>query len=405
MSFMKRAEKVMHKQKYVKDKLFLVFIAFLGAFIPLSTDAYLPALPKMVDSLNTTMTMVNLTLVFFFMFYAIGTLFWGPISDRYGRKPVLLIGLVIYTIASVLCIFSFNIYILIICRVLQAFGCGAAATIAMVIVKDVYSGNKRIRTLAIVQTIATTSPIVSPILGALILQFFSWKAIFVLFSIIGIISVLGTIIMKETIGQHSEGSVLQSLRRLSVVSKNKGFMFLLIMFSLQYIPHMFFISASAYIYVNIFHVSETVYSHYFAINAIFLLLGPLFYMQISRWIKDKIFIRLAYFIVILSGISIVGIGSFGPVEFCLSLIPAELLGNALGAPRTNLMLEQVENDTGAAASMMGCLITLFGSLGMALISINFNNIVILLGGLYTFVGIISLVLWQILSQKSYVKQV
>lgn len=405
MIFMKITERFINKQKHLNDKLFLVFIAFLGAFIPLSTDAYLPALPKMVDSLNTTMSMVNLTLVLFFIFYAVGTLFWGPLSDRYGRKPVLLIGLVIYTIASILCIFAFNIYMLIICRILQAFGCGAAATIAMAIVKDVYSGNKRIRTLGIVQTISTTSPIVSPVLGALILQFFSWKAIFVLFSIIGILSILGTILIKETIGQRSEGTVRHSLSRLISITKNKGFMSLLLMFSLQYIPHMFFISASAYIYVNGFHVSETVYSHYFAVNAVFLLLGPLFYMRISKWLHYRTFIRMAYFVITLSGIFIVGIGSAGPIECCLALIPAELLGNALGAPRTNLMLEQVENDTGAAASMMGCVITLFGSLGMSLVSVNFINIVFLLGGLYIFVGILSLSLWHILWQKPYVKQV
>lgn len=96
------------KQKYLGEKGFIVFIAFLGAFIPLSTDVYLPALPRMVESLNTTTSMVNLTLVFFFIFYAVGTLFWGPLSDKYGRKPILLVGLSIYTVASILCIFSFN---------------------------------------------------------------------------------------------------------------------------------------------------------------------------------------------------------------------------------------------------------------------------------------------------------
>jgi len=398
-------EEVAKKQKYLGDKGFLTYIAFLGAFIPLSTDAYLPALPQMVEKLNTTMPIVNLTLVFFFIFYAVGTLFWGPLSDRYGRKPVLLTGLIMYTLASILCVFSFDVYMLIVFRILQSFGCGAATAIALAIVKDVYTGNKRIRTLAIVQTISTTSPIVSPVLGAFILQAFSWKGIFVLFSITGIISILGTLLMEETIEQRSNGTVLQSLRRLSFVMKNKGFMFLLLTFSLLNIPFMFFISASAYIYVNGFGVSETVYSYYFAANAVFLLLGPLFYIEVSKWIHYRIFIRMTYFIIPLSGVLVVSMGSFGPIEFCLSLIPAALFGNALGAPRTNLMLEQVEKDTGAAASMLGCVFTLLGSIGMALISIDFIDEVLFLGALYIVIGVMSFVLWEILSKKPYVKQV
>lgn len=394
-----------NKQKHLGEKSFLIYIAFLGAFIPLSTDAYLPALPQMVESLHTTMPMVNLTLVFFFIFYAIGSLFWGPISDRYGRKPVLLTGLIIYTIGSIFCVLSSDVYMLIFFRILQSFGCGAATSVALAIVKDVYTGNKRIRTLAIVQTISTTSPIVSPILGALILQNFSWKAIFVLFSITGVVSILGTIFLEETIKQHSTGNVWQSLTRLRFVSQNKGFMFLLFTFSLLNIPFMFFISASAYIYVDGFGISETLYSYYFAANAVFLLLGPIFYIQISKWINNRAFIRIAYLVITISGLMVISIGSLGPVAFCLALLPASLLGNALGAPRTNLLLEQVDKDTGAAASMMGCVLTLFGSIGMTLISIRFINTLLLLGSIYILVGVVSLILWDILSKKSYIKYV
>jgi DHA1 family bicyclomycin/chloramphenicol resistance-like MFS transporter len=108
------------KQKYLGNKGFIVFIAFLGAFVPLSTDAYLPALPQMVQHLNTTASMINLTLVLFFIFYAVGILFWGPLSDKYGRKPILMIGMVLYTGASILCIFAPNVQLLIVYRILQS---------------------------------------------------------------------------------------------------------------------------------------------------------------------------------------------------------------------------------------------------------------------------------------------
>lgn len=390
-------------QKHLGEKGFIVFIAFLGAFIPLSTDVYLPALPRMVESLNTTSSMVNLTLVFFFIFYAAATLFWGPLSDKYGRRPILLAGLSLYTVASILCIFSPNVYMLIICRILQSIGCGSATAVSTAIIKDLYSGKKRVRILAIVQTISTTSPVVSPVIGAFILSFLSWRGVFVVLSVIGVISLLGSIVMEETIKTRTEGSVFNAIGRLKVVAKNKSFMSLLLMFSLLNIAFMSFISGSSYIYVDGFGVSEKVYSYYFSANAIFLLLGPMVFIQLSKFIHYKNIITGVYIVTIISGILLITIGNTSPIIFCLSLIPASLCGNILGPPRTNLMIEQVDGDIGSASSLIGCIFTLFGSIGMLIISTNAVNKIVLMGSMYFIIGIISLVSWRILHKKPYIK--
>ncbi len=396
-------EQVKSSQKYLGDKGFIVFIAFLGAFIPLSTDIYLPALPRMVESLHTTPGMVNLTLIFFFLFYAGGTLVWGPLSDKYGRKPVLLIGLSIYTAASILCIFSTNVYELIAFRILQSIGCGSATAVSTAIVKDLYSGKKRVRILAIVQSMATTSPIVSPMIGAFILNVLSWRGVFVALSLVGVVSVAGSVAMQETIGARSEGNIKDALGRLGVVARNKGFITLLLTFALLNIAFMSFISASSYIYVDGFGVSEKGYSYYFAANAVFLLLGPMVYIRISKYIHYKTIIKAVYVVVALCGLLLITVGSKGPLVFCLCLIPASFCGNILGPPRTNLLIEQVQGDTGAASSLMGCTFTLFGSIGMLLISIGSANRVVLMGTLYLIIGIISLVSWLILLKKPYIR--
>jgi MFS transporter, DHA1 family, multidrug resistance protein len=186
------------RQRYLGDKGFVAFIAFLSAFIPLSTDIYLPALPRMVESFHTSGSMVNLTFVFFFVFYALGTMFWGPLSDKYGRKRILLVGLTVYTIASISCVFSVSVYQLILYRVLQSIGCGAATAVSTAIVK----GRKRVTILALVQSMGMISPIVSPVIGAIILSTISWRGVFVVLGLIGIIALIGSIAMKETIGKH-----------------------------------------------------------------------------------------------------------------------------------------------------------------------------------------------------------
>ncbi|GFZ32301.1 Bcr/CflA family drug resistance efflux transporter [Clostridium zeae] len=393
------------KQKYLGDKGFVVFIAFLSAFIPLSTDVYLPALPRMVESFNTTASMVNLTLIFFFVFYAIGTMFWGPLSDKYGRKPILLVGLSIYTIASILCIFSSSVYQLIIYRILQSIGCGAATAVSTAIVKDVYAGRKRVSILAIVQSMGMVSPIVSPVIGALILSALSWRGVFVVLAVIGVLSLAGSLAMNETIEERTEGSIFKSIGRLGVVAKNKSFTSLLITFSMMSIASMSFISASSYIYVDGFKLSERVYSYYFAINAVFFLLGPLLYIRLSKHFHYKPIITTSYIIMSISGLLLITVGFMKPWIFALSLIPASLFGSIIGPARTNLMIEQLDGDTGAASSLMSFAFTFFGSIGMLMISTNFINRIVLMGLMYLIIGLLSLAAWLTISNKPYIKHV
>lgn len=400
-----KEKSINRKQKYLGEKGFIAFIAFLSAFIPLSTDVYLPALPKMVQNLNTTASLVNLTLVFFFIFYALGTLFWGPLSDKYGRKKILMFGLSIYTISGILCIFSANVYMLIIGRIFQAIGCGSATAVSTAIIKDVYSGEKRIKILAIVQSMGTLSPIVSPVIGAFILQAFSWRGVFVILTLIGCISVVGSLVMEETISVRSEVSIFKTIGRLGVVAKNKSFISLLLTFSMMNIASMSYITASSYIYVDGFGVSEKVYSYFFAANAIFFLLGPITYIKLSKYFNYRKIITVAYIIVSICGFLIMIIGRLGPFAFYFTLIPASLCGSLMNPPRTNLMIEQVHSDIGSASSLIGCMFTLFGSAGMMIISLDFENKVILMGSMYFIVGIVSSIAWFIISRKPYVRHI
>ncbi|MBU3092007.1 Bcr/CflA family efflux MFS transporter [Clostridium sp. CF011] len=401
----KICDKKEKKQKYLGDKGFIMFIAFLSAFIPLSTDIYLPALPKMVESFNTSEGLVNLTLIFFFIFYAVGTLFWGPLSDKYGRKRVLLIGLSVYTIGSILCIFSVNVYQLIFYRILQSIGCGAATAVATAIVKDVYSGRRRVTIIALVQSMGMISPIISPVIGAMILSVLSWRGVFVVLSIIGALALAGSIAMEETLEKRYTGSIFKSIGRLGVVAKNKSFMSLLIILSLISAASMSFISSSSYIYVNGFGLSEKVYSYYFALNAVFYLLGPLLYIKLSKNYHSNSIITVSFIVFSISGVFICTIGNLSPLFFTLSLIPASLFGNIMAPARTNLLLEQLQGDIGAASSLMSCAMTFYGSIGMFIISLNFSNKIVVMGLMHLIIGIISLIAWLIISKKPYIRQV
>ena len=118
------------RQRRLGRKGLVAFLTLLTAFVPLSTDLYLPALPHMTEYFNAPEYQTNLTLILFFIFYALAMLVWGPLSDRYGRRPILLIGLILYMVAGLLCAVATDVFQLMFFRVLQAVGAGAATGLA-----------------------------------------------------------------------------------------------------------------------------------------------------------------------------------------------------------------------------------------------------------------------------------
>lgn len=349
---------------------FIIFLALLSAFVPLSTDLYLPALPEMTHFFNVPEITMNLTLILFFIFYSIATLFWGPLSDRYGRRPILLIGLVGYLIASILCGIATSATQIILFRILQACGGGVATTVATAVIKDVYVGRKQETTLAIVQSMVVISPAIAPVVGSLLLTFISWRGIFFAQALLGLTVVLGALIFKETHHpEHETISVMRSFGRLGVLLKDPGFTALLLVFSTMSIISLGFISSSSYIYQNTFHLSSQMFSFFFAFNAIGMLLGPLVYIPLSKFIDRFVIIYSCFFISIVSGGLILMFGLGSPIMFALTQFPATLASSAIRPPGTYLVLKQQENDNGSASSLCSAGGTIMGSVGMIFVSV------------------------------------
>ena len=390
-------------QRYLGDKGLIVLIAFLSGLIPLSTDLYLPALPGMVDYFETPMKMINLTLIMFFFFFGVGTLFWGPLSDKYGRKSILQIGLAIYIIASGMCACSSDIFQLIAFRTIQAIGAGATTAIAMAMVKDVYSGRRRESVLAVVHSMMVISPVIAPVLGAVLLQFTSWRGLFWALFGVGILALASSIVLEETLRIRYNRTILHTIGRLGIVLKNPGFTSLLMIFSLVVAPMMAFIASSSYIYIVGFGLSEQVYSYFFALNALCSMSGPLLYLQLSKRFKRRSIIIACFTMITGSGCLLFSLGNINPWLFALTLIPATISISALRPPSANLLLEQQQEDTGSASSLISFFTILIGSLGMLLISLEWGNVVSALGMMHLITGVLCGLLWLMFSGKPFVR--
>ncbi|PWB56270.1 MAG: MFS transporter [Anaerolineales bacterium] len=390
---------VQAKQKFLGVNGLVIFIALLSAFVPLSTDLYLPALPGMSAYFGTSADRISLTLTTFFIFYALGTLFWGPLSDRYGRKPILIAGMGLYVIASALCGLMPSVDGLILCRILQAIGGSSAGTVATAIVKDVYSGKKRESVLAIVQSMVLISPAIAPVFGAFLMKIMSWRGIFWTLTGIGVVALVGSLLFEESIAQRTYGMLNENLGRLARVLQNRGFTYLLLLFSLGAISTMAFIASSTFIYQDGFNLSEQTYSFYFALNALGMIAGPMIFLWLSRRFNAVSIIWACFATIATSGLLVCILGNLQPWIFALCILPASTAGSCIRPPSSNLMLEQQKGDTGAVSSLMSCAGLLMGSIGIQLISLPWTNTIIALGIITFGIAFVSLLAWPFVLKK------
>jgi len=371
----------------------LLFVALLTSFPMLSTDLYLPAVPSIKEQLNTTVELVNSTLVVFFIFLSISTLICGPLSDRFGRKPVLLFGVGLYFIASIGCFLSSNIYLLILSRMLQAMGAGAGMAIASAIVKDFFQSDKMMKAFALISALIGIVPITAPVIGAQLLKWMPWRGAFAVLSLIGLITFIFVMFFKETNHARSTGSIPASISRLLVVFKNPSFSRLVVLFSLSSLPLLAYIGVSAILYVQEFGLTEQQFSFYFASNAIVSIVGSFFYIYLAKFIRPIGIITGSFVLSIIGAGMIIWIGGRHPTFLLLSVAIGTFSFSLQRPPFMNLMLEQQEGDTGAASSLISSLMTFAGSLGLYLISLEWGNRVLVLGMMFAVVNIGGFPIW------------
>ena len=175
----------------------IFLLSLLAAFPPLSTDMYLPAIPQLKAQWNQPLMMVNLTLICFFLSYCLFMLIYGPVSDRFGRRRPLLVGIGIFIIASLMCALADNIAALIAARIFQASGAASASALSLAMCKDLFEAKARERIMAYMAVIVALAPMLAPVIGGWLIHYFSWRWVFVFQASMGIIAWGGVFRMAE----------------------------------------------------------------------------------------------------------------------------------------------------------------------------------------------------------------
>lgn len=260
-------------------------IALLVALGPLSTDMYLPAFPAIATAFEADIAQVQQTLSIFLIGFALAQLFYGPLSDRYGRRPVLLAGLLIFLLSSVGVALADNIQTVSLMRLLQAFGGSAGPVLGRAMVRDIYGPQDSARLLSYIATAMALAPAVAPILGGYMTVWFGWQSIFLFlaaYALLGSLLLAAGIAETAPIDRHRVARLHDQLRNYATLLRHPHWRWYTMACSFVFAGLFAFLSGSAFVIIDFLGYGEEQYGLFFSLIVIGFMAGTLIAGRLVR---------------------------------------------------------------------------------------------------------------------------
>jgi len=350
--------------------LFAAIMTALVAFGPLSTDMYLPSLPAMKTDFGATVSQVQLTLSVFLGGFAVSQLFYGPLSDRFGRRPVLLFGIVVYGLASVACFLSTTIEALIIARFFQAFGACSGPVLGRAVVRDVYGQERAAQVLAYMGSAMALAPAVAPMFGGYLQVWYGWQANFVVISIFAFVLVgLVAFLIQET-NDHQNPDALKPGRLIAnylELLRHREFIGYVLLNSFVFSGLFAFISGSSFVFIDIFGLEPNIYGICFGLVVCGYISGTLLAGRFSRKLGGPRMLRYGSILALCAGLLLAGVAYGGGNSAASVVLPMMVFMVGVGLVMPNSMAGAIgpfPKMAGAASALMGFLqMTIAASVG------------------------------------------
>jgi DHA1 family bicyclomycin/chloramphenicol resistance-like MFS transporter len=335
-----------------------LLLAMLSALGPLSMDMYLPSLPDIAHVLQAPIARVQLTVASYLIGFAVGQVIYGPVSDRHGRRPVLLAAIALYLVSALVCIATQSVTPLIGARLLQGIGGAGSIVLARAIVRDLYSGVRAGRELSLMGSISAFAPIVAPMIGGVLQTAFGWRASFVvMIAFAAVALVVAGRLLPETLGQRTDRplSLSSVVGGYGAVLAHRGFLVYLGILTISYAGLFAWISGASVVLQGVYGLSPVAFGFTFA-------LGAAGYM-VGATIATRVVVRLGLDRTMGLGVMVLAAGGFALAAvvavgvsgvWLVAAMAIYLAGLGLAMPQAMAgALTPFPDRAGTAASLMG----------------------------------------------------
>lgn len=336
-----------------------VLLTCLVALGPLSTDFYLPALPEITRALGTDVAGTQLTLSVFLAGFGAGQLIYGPLSDRFGRRPIMMIGLGIYVLASFACVMANSIEALILARFLQSLGACAGPVLGRTIVRDVYGPQDSARMLSYISAAMALAPLAGPVLGGWLTVAFGWRATFIALTIF---SALLALTVWSTLGEtnaHPDPTATRARRIVQnflALLRDPLFRGVLLTNAFAYAGLFAFISGSPFVFIDIFGFSPQGMGLAFGVMVSGYVVGTMISGRLSRRLGPNRLLQIGVSVGACGGTLLIAPVLAGFEHPLAVMLPMSVAACSVGLVMPNataLGLGPYPTMAGSAASLMG----------------------------------------------------
>lgn len=384
----------------------IIFMGVISATGPLSLDMYLPGLPEMQKYFHSSASTLQLSITFCLIGLAVGQLIVGPISDRIGRRIPLIVGFTLYAITSLMLIFTNNIYLFILIRLIQGLAGSTGQVLSRAVARDMFSGHELTKFYAMLMAVNGAFPIISPIIGGMLLPIVQWQGIFGLLFIIGILVVLGVIFtLPETFvsDEQDQVTLVQTFKALGGMFSKRRFILIALTQGLVFGSLFSYISASSFVFQTYFHMTVGQFSLLYAINGLGIILGNNLPGYLPDRITDRDVMTGGLVGGLFAGVLLVGSLFVQPMAI-LVIIPLFITVFCVGIVNTvaTSMAMSIEGrqNAGAASAVLGLLMNIIGALASPLAGVMGTQSYAPLAWLIFGFELLGLILFQMTASKS-----
>jgi DHA1 family bicyclomycin/chloramphenicol resistance-like MFS transporter len=382
-----------------KQRTLLIFIlGLLSAIGPFSIDMYLPGFPAIAVNLHTTVDRVGYSLSAFFIGICLGQLLCGPLLDRFGRKKPLLIGLVLYVLASIGCSLSTSVEMMILFRFLQALGGCVGMVAPNAIVRDVFPVEQSAKVFSMLILILGVSPILAPTVGGYIVANLGWQVVFVVLAIITTLILLAVIKWLPESSKADPGISLKPgpiLNGFRAILKEPQFTTYSLATSIASAGLFAYIAGSPFVFMQLYGVSEQDYGLIFGLVAAGLIgssqLNNLILRKYdsARILRTVMIAQAIIGLILLTGIVTGVIGLYTMIGLIFLFLSCQGFTFPNGAA---LAMAPFTKGAGSASALLGAFQMVFGAIASALAGIFFNSTAVPMGAIMAFCCVLGLII-------------